>query len=162
MTAILYQDPQVTIYQELIVINKYYFPLATSRNILPSEIERVTVYDSKEVTHRWGLCTKYLNNWFPLDTNRKNKSKFIEIIVRGKKMRPSITPDDPDRVAQVIWENFTNEGREYTAKKSESEGRQSEIAQQELIEREKGEQEVSEQQLTGAIIRQEEHSKEEK
>lgn len=34
MTSILYHDPQVTIYRELIVINKYYFPLATSRNIL--------------------------------------------------------------------------------------------------------------------------------
>ena len=58
MTAILYHDPQVTIYRELIVIYKYCNLLATSYTILPSEIERVTVYDSKEMTHRWGLRTK--------------------------------------------------------------------------------------------------------
>jgi len=34
MTEILYQDRQVIIYKELMVINRYYFPLATSKTIL--------------------------------------------------------------------------------------------------------------------------------
>ena len=41
MTAILYYDPQATIYRDLIIMKKYYFPLATSRTILPFKIERV-------------------------------------------------------------------------------------------------------------------------
>lgn len=38
MAEILYHDPQVTVHKELIVINKYYFPLATSKTIHFSEI----------------------------------------------------------------------------------------------------------------------------
>ncbi len=43
MTTILYQDGQVTIYKELIVIRKYYFPLASSKSILISDIEKITI-----------------------------------------------------------------------------------------------------------------------
>jgi hypothetical protein len=97
------------------------------------------------VTHRWGICGKYLNNWFPLDSDRKNKKKFIEIVLKGRKVRPSITPDDPDKVFQIIWENQTKEGQEYVEKMSEKAGQETEIAQQELMEREK--EEASEQVL---------------
>ena len=60
----------------------------------------------------------YLNNWFPLDSERKNKKKFIEITLKGKKIKPSITPDDPEKVFQIIWENHTKEGKEYVEKMS--------------------------------------------
>jgi len=76
--------------------------------------------NSEGVAHRWGLCGKYLNNWFPLDTDRKNKTKFIEIILKGRKTRPSITPDNPDKVFQIIWEKFTPEGKEYAEKMSKN------------------------------------------
>jgi len=107
MSEILYEDSQIAVYKELIFIKKYFFPLATSKTILFTEIERVTMNSSEGVTHRWGLSAKYLNNWFPLDNNRKNKTKFIEIILKGRKTRPSFTPDDPDKVFSIIWENHT-------------------------------------------------------
>ena len=103
MTEILYTDPQITIYKELILINKYFFPLATSKTILFSEIETVALMSSEGVTHRWGICSKYLNNWFPIDSNRKNKTKFIEIKLKGRNTKPSITHDDPDKVFRIIW-----------------------------------------------------------
>lgn len=132
MTEILYHDNQVTIYKELMVIKKYYFPLATSKTIMFSDIERVTLLSSDGVTHTWGLTSKYLNNWFPWDSNRKNKTKFIEIIIKGKKTRPSITPDDADKVFQIIWENFTPEGKDFTEKKSQQDGKETELARNEI------------------------------
>jgi len=42
-----------------------------------NDIDRVTLNNSEGVTHRWGVTGKYLNNWFPLDNDRKNKTKFI-------------------------------------------------------------------------------------
>ena len=120
MSEILYQDSQITLYKELIVIKKYYFPLATSKTILAQDIERVTLQDLDGVSHRWGVCAKYLNNWFPLDSDRKKKTKFIELIVKGKKTRPSITPDDPEKVAKLIWEHYTIEGREFLKKDGKS------------------------------------------
>ena len=130
MTEILYQDKQVTIYKELMVINRYYFPLATSKTIMFGDIETVGLIDSEGVNHRWGLSGKYLNNWFPLDSDRKNKTKFIEITLKGRKTKPSITPDDAAKVFQIIWENHTNEGAAYSEKMSSQGGKETEMAQQ--------------------------------
>ena len=113
MTMVQYFDSQVTVYQDLIVINKYYFPLATSKTILFSDIETLSLISSEGVTHKWGITSKYLNNWFPYDPERKKKTKFIEIRLKGRKMRPSITPDDPDKVFKIIWETHTPEGKKY-------------------------------------------------
>lgn len=62
----------------------------------------ITIHSLDGVNHRWGVCGKYLNNWFPYDGNRKNKTKFIEIIEKGKKIRSSITPDDPDLAFKIL------------------------------------------------------------
>jgi hypothetical protein len=43
-----------------------------------------------------------LNNWFPYDSQRKKKTKFVEFVVKGKRMRPSITPDDPEALFAVL------------------------------------------------------------
>jgi hypothetical protein len=105
----LYKDGQVVLYKDVLVINKYYFPLATSKTILVRDIDYMVLHPSDGVTHRWGVSAKYLNNWFPLDNNRKKKTKFIEIVLKGKKTRPSITPDFPEKVVQLICQ-MRNEG----------------------------------------------------
>jgi len=113
MSEVLYFDKQVTVYRDLIVINKYFFPLATSKTIMFSDIETIAMQDAEGVDHRWGLSTKYLNNWFPLDNDRKKKTKFIEFKIKGKNTKPSITPDDPQKVFKIIWETQTPEGKKY-------------------------------------------------
>lgn len=134
MSEILYHDNQVTIYKELLIIKKYYFPLATSKTIMISDIDRVTLHSSEGVEHRWGVCGKYLNNWFPYDGNRKSKTKFIEIVLKGKKTRPSITPDDPEKAFKVIWENFTPEGKAYVEHMSQAQdGKETELAREEMM-----------------------------
>jgi hypothetical protein len=75
------------------------------------DIEKISIEDSVEAGHNWGICTKHLNSWFPLDRQRKSKKKFIAIYVKGKTIRPSFTPDEPQKVFNMIWENFTEEGR---------------------------------------------------
>ena len=137
MTELLYEDKQIKVYRELIVINKYFFPLATSKTILFTEMETVALVNSDGVTHTWGICGKYLNNWFPMDGSRKNKKKFIEIVLKGRKIKPSFTPEDPDKVFQIIWENHTKEGAEYKERMTEQAGKETELAQQEMMEREK-------------------------
>jgi hypothetical protein len=44
-----------------------------------------------------------MNNWFPFDTKRNDKAQFISIHVKGKKIRPSFTPDDAKKVFTLIW-----------------------------------------------------------
>lgn len=107
----LYQDAQITLFKDVLVINKYYFPLATSKTIFIDDIDYLVLQPSEGVTHRWGVCRKFLNNWFPLDQNRKSKTKFIEIVLKGKKTRPSITPDFPEKVVDLILKSRTQEGQ---------------------------------------------------
>jgi len=45
-----------------------------------------------------------------------NKTKLIEIKVKGEEIRPSITPDYPDIVSGLLWEYTTEEGTEYRKK----------------------------------------------
>jgi hypothetical protein len=61
------------------------------------------------------LSTKYLNNWFPFDCERSNKKSFIEFKLKGERIRPSITPDDPNKVFWIMWLNYTPEGQKYMA-----------------------------------------------
>lgn len=129
---ILYKDNQVTIYDEAMVINKYYFPLATSKTVLFKDIAQLQMHDSKGVEHRWGICGKYLNNWFPIDIDRKLKNKFIEIVLKGKKTKPSITPKNPERVFAILWEKLTPEGRAAVEERKLKDGEQTEMAQEEM------------------------------
>lgn len=113
MAGILYQDKHVTVYSELLVINKYYFPLATSKTIMFADISKLSLLSSEDVEHRWGICGKYLNNWFPLDSERSKKDKFIEIVLNNRKTKPSFTCEDPQKVFQIMWECLTPEGHAY-------------------------------------------------
>ena len=106
----------MTVCKDLIIINKYYFPLATSRQILFSEIEQVAMIEHETSGPQWGVCPTYLNNWFPYNSDRSNKKKFIEIKVRGSDIKPSITPDYPEIVLGLIWEYHTKDGLEYLHK----------------------------------------------
>lgn len=132
MAEILYKDKQVTVYKELMVINKYYFPLATSKTILFKDIERLGLMSSEGVEHRWGVSAKYLNNWFPLDIDRKLKHKFIEIVIKGKKTKPSITPEDPDKVFGILWQNLTPEGKAFVESQKLKDGDETVVAQEEM------------------------------
>lgn len=56
-------------------------------------------------------------------------------------MRPSITPEDPDKVFQIIWQNFNEEGKKYveSSVRGSSTGqneKETEVCQQEMMERE--------------------------
>lgn len=141
MAEVLYFDKHVTVYKDLIVINRYFFPLATSKTILVSDIELVSLIDAKDVNHRWGTCQAFLNNWFHLDGDRALKKKFVEIRIKGRKMRPSITPENPEAVFNILWANFTKEGKEYVEEVTKQTEKETEMCQQELMERQQAEEE---------------------
>lgn len=70
---ILYEDSYCQVSDICILIKKYYFPLATSKTLLYSEIEKISLEDALNVRHKWGPCTHFLNSWFHYDANRSNK-----------------------------------------------------------------------------------------
>jgi hypothetical protein len=43
--------------------------------------------------------------------------------MKDKNVKPSFTPDEPEKVLQIIWENQTAQGREYAEKTSQQVGK---------------------------------------
>lgn len=90
-----------------IIIYKYYFPLATSRTIMFSEMEKITLESCLNVRHKWGLSTHFANNWFHYDGKRRGKEHFIAIHIKGKRIIPSLTPVDATKVFEILRKLFT-------------------------------------------------------
>ena len=103
---ILYQDNLITITDICIIVNKYYFPLATSKTILFSEISKISIEDGRKVNHLWGPSMKYLNNWFHFDNQRAQKDRFLSIEIKGSDLKPSLTPNDIDRAFNALRNHF--------------------------------------------------------
>lgn len=102
---ILYMDDTCKIYDDCILLKKYYFPLPTSRSILYTEIEKISLGSSLHFNQKWGLSTHGMKNWFPLDSQRRNKSQYIAFHLKGKSTIPSFTPIDSSKVFTILQHN---------------------------------------------------------
>lgn len=60
--------------------------------------------------HRWGPSIHNINNWFPLDGGRKNKSRFLAIHLKGKKVVPSFTPLDATKLFSILKDYIEEHG----------------------------------------------------
>ena len=64
---ILYEDESCQVTDLYIKIYKYFFPLATSRTIMFSDIDKISLENAEDVSTLWGLSSHHMNNWFPHD-----------------------------------------------------------------------------------------------
>jgi hypothetical protein len=103
----LYEDSSVRLDDDGITIRRYYFPLAGSKRIAYSDIRGVK---SEEMTFAsgggriWGATDP--RYWFPLDIHRPRKKRLL-ILDIGARVHPCITPDDPDRVVELLSGRIT-------------------------------------------------------
>jgi hypothetical protein len=91
VTEALYEDSGLRLDEDGITIRRYYFPLASPKRIPYSEINgkgRV-----------WGAGDP--RYWFPLDIRRGSKQTLL-VLELGHRVRPCISPDDPDRVIDLL------------------------------------------------------------
>lgn len=96
-----YEDRTVRIDPSSVTIARYYFPWGGSKTIARSDIVAVAVRPASRWS-RWRLWgSSNLRNWFPLDTERRDKTHVVEIDI-GKRIVPTITPTEPERVADLI------------------------------------------------------------
>jgi hypothetical protein len=96
-----YDDGIIACDAEGLIIRGYYFPRG-AKHIRYGEIkglERFTMSALKGQWRIWG--TANFHYWANLDTKR-SKKKIALIVDSGKKVKPFITPDDPDAVEAII------------------------------------------------------------
>ena len=98
----LYEDASVRLDEDGITIRRYYFPLAGSKRIAYGDIRGIK---PEQMTFAsgggriWGATDP--RYWFPLDIHRPRKQRLLILDV-GARVRPCITPDDPDRVIELL------------------------------------------------------------
>ncbi len=96
----LYDDGRIACDDDGVIIRWYY--LWGTKKIAYSDIRSVGKRPLTRLRGRWRLWgSSDFTHWYNLDGNRPNKTVALELVT-NKRVRPVITPDDPDAVATII------------------------------------------------------------
>ena len=101
-----YEDTSITLDEDGVTIKNYRRPGDTKR----IAYQTIRSFEPFEMgfwsgRHRLvGIGFGRPRNWFQWDRDRKNKLTAISIDV-GKRILPTVTPDDPDAVARILRES---------------------------------------------------------
>ena len=97
----LYDDGRVIVTEDAVILQRYYFPFGQRKLIRLTDIEAVDIRPIDWLS-RWRLWgSSNLRNWLPLDLGRPRRKRMIVLDV-GRRLRPTCTPDDVDRVGELI------------------------------------------------------------
>jgi hypothetical protein len=102
MSDEIYRDKFIVLDDDGVSILRYYFPFATAKRIRYGDIRRVMVENMNWSTGKgrlWGATVP--NTWMPLDMGRMKKDRCLVLDV-GARVKPCVTPDDPDRVLELL------------------------------------------------------------
>jgi hypothetical protein len=101
-----YDDGLIVCGDDGVVIRRYYFPWG-SKLVPYSRLRNVERRELGRVTGRWRIWgSGDLRHWWNLDTGRPRKSVALVLDV-GRRIRPTITPDDPDAVERILADRTT-------------------------------------------------------
>jgi len=98
----LYRDRWITCTEQQLVIRGYYFPVGFPKRIPYRDIRSASLVPMGLLTGKgrlWGTAS--LRYWAHLDLSRPRKQQAL-VLDLGRRVRPFITPDDPERVLQII------------------------------------------------------------
>jgi len=100
---VLYHDSLVSLTDESIVLNQYYYPSLRPKSIRLSEIDRIEVRIPGFLSGKWRLQgTGDFHTWFPLDAQRPKRDRIFQIILKGKWVRPAFTVEDSEKVLGIL------------------------------------------------------------
>ena len=101
----LYADATVTVDADGVTIDRYFFPLGRAKRISFDEIVAVDVRPAGFMA-KWRLWGSHdFVSWMPLDMGRPRKRQLVEFDL-GTRVKPAVTPDDPERVAALVRANI--------------------------------------------------------
>ena len=98
----MYEDSGLTLDEDGITINRYYFPFATAKRVKYSDIQGIKREEMGWASGKgrfWGAGDP--RYWFPLDLHRGQKNTLLVLDV-GRRVRPCITPEDPTKVIELL------------------------------------------------------------
>lgn len=97
-----YSDEHITITNNEIIINKYYFPFSKKKVIKLNKIKRVEKIKLELMNGKYKFSGLSFNLWwFHMDRKRPTKDYCI-IIHDGSVIKPAITPNNIDQVYDIL------------------------------------------------------------
>jgi hypothetical protein len=104
-----YEDDQIVCDDTGVVIKRYYFPWGAKR--IPyadiNDVESLSLTGLNRV-RRWRIWgSGDFQHWWNFDPRRPSKTAAL-VLDLGKAVRPTVTPDDPERAFQVIHEHLAS------------------------------------------------------
>ncbi len=107
MAAPLYDDGRIACDSTSIRIG-WYYPWGGSKSILYSRIKAVVPRPLTGVVNgRWRIWgSGDFVHWWNLDTRRPNKTMALELDL-GRRVRPTITPDDAEAVERILQDHIS-------------------------------------------------------
>lgn len=97
-----YSDEYITITNNELIINKYYFPTLKRKTIFLNKIKNVKIEKLGTFTGKYRFMGLNLNlYWLHLDKSRPFKDKVI-VIDDGSYIKPAITPSNIEQVYQLL------------------------------------------------------------
>jgi hypothetical protein len=105
--GVLYQDRRITCTGDGLRISAYYAPIPFPKRIPYHRIVGVETVAMGTLTGKWRIWgTARPDRWAHLDRKRPSKTTAL-VIDTGRFVKPFITPDDPERVRQIIEQHMT-------------------------------------------------------
>jgi hypothetical protein len=99
---VAYDDGRVACTDDALVIRWYYFPFGSKR-IRYSDIRQVKRQPLTLMTGQWRIWgSGDFVHWANLDPSRPDKSVEFVVYLSSQRVRPVITPDNPDQVAAEL------------------------------------------------------------
>ena len=98
-----YKDECIEVSLNGLIINKYYFPLFTSKTIPIEKIKNINIIELNAFNGKYKLFGLTLNfNYFHYDPKRSNKTIGLLIEEEDNIFTIAITPDDPKKCYNVL------------------------------------------------------------
>ncbi len=101
--SIQYHDGYADVFEDSIVIKKYYFPIPLSKRIDFNEIESISIETPNIKNGKWRIWgSGNLNTWFPLDFDRHKRNKMFIISIKDKRFKIGLTVTNPDKLTHML------------------------------------------------------------
>ncbi len=102
---ILYQDKLIILYDDSIILLKYYFPSLTSKTILFRDIKNIGVHKPTLFSGKYRIQgTGNFRTWYPFDSLRPKRNKIFIIKYVDKWVQSGFTVENSEEVESILRE----------------------------------------------------------
>jgi hypothetical protein len=99
----IYQDPLVSITEDTIVFEHYYFPTGKRKVVRFADIQWIQVKDATILNGKWRIHgTGNFKIWFPRDTKRPQRDRIFFAKLTGRWIEIGFTVEDAGRVESIF------------------------------------------------------------